>query len=225
MSVLGPPSAEPSSQSRAAPIFSERAVWREIGEGWRHLHGSMLGTGVNFEWHDFGPREEFDWGSSFHPFGLEVCLNLAGNGQVSCNGRELYFAPLTVGFYRRGERTLRASREADQRHQFLTLEMSFEFLREHFSAYVESHHPVVRDAVVGNSKRSAVGSLARLTSRHQQILASLREPPVLEAAQKLWYQTKALELAAGLFFIPPGNRELVCKRHVRLSAEGGGKGT
>ena len=38
-------------------------------------------------------------------------------------------------------------------------------------------------------------------------------------AQKLWYQTKALELAAELFFVAPGDRELFCQRQQRLAAE------
>ena len=77
----------------------------------------------------------------------------------------------------------------------------------------------VREVVAGQSEKSAVVTPARLTSRQQQLLASLREAPVLAAAQKLWYQTKALELAAELFFLAPGERELFCQRQQRLSAE------
>jgi len=58
-----------------------------------------------------------------------------------------------------------------------------------------------------------------MTSRQQQLLASLREPPVLAAAQALWYQAKALEVVADLFFLTPGGQELFCQRQQRLSAE------
>ena len=202
-----------------APVFTERPAWNAIGEGWRHLHGSVRGAGVSFEWHDFKTYAEFDWGKSFHPGSVEVCLNLAGNGNVAFNGQQAVFTPLTVGFYRRGEQPLRASRQAEQRHQFLTVEMSFEFLRQHLGDFVPSLHPLVREVVAGKSEKSAVVTPTRLTSRQQQLLASLREAPVLAAAQKLWYQTKALELAAELFFLAPGERELFCQRHQRLSAE------
>ena len=70
------------------------------------------GAGVSFEWHDFKTHEEFDWGRSFHPGSVEVCLNLEGNGQVAFNNREAAFTPLTAGFYRRGEQPLRATRQA-----------------------------------------------------------------------------------------------------------------
>jgi hypothetical protein len=114
-----------------APAFTERPAWNAIGEGWRHLHGSVRGAGVSFEWHDFKTHMEFDWGKSFHPGSIEVCLNLAGNGSVAFNGQAAAFTPLTIGFYRRGEQPLHASRQGEQRHQFLTVEMSFDFLRRH----------------------------------------------------------------------------------------------
>ncbi|HTQ49389.1 MAG TPA: AraC family transcriptional regulator [Candidatus Acidoferrales bacterium] len=199
--------------------FTERPAWTAIGNGWRHLHGSVRGAGVSFEWHDFATHAEFDWGKSFHPGSVEVCLNLAGHGSVAFNGQQAAFTPLTVGFYRRGEQPLRASRQAEQRHQFLTVEMSFQFLRENLGDFVPSLHPLVREVVAGQSEKSAVMTPMRLTSRQQQLLGSLRDAPVLAAAQKLWYQTKALELAAELFFLAPGEHELFCQRQQRLSAE------
>ncbi|HEY3932605.1 MAG TPA: AraC family transcriptional regulator [Verrucomicrobiae bacterium] len=204
----------------SAPAFTERPAWRAVGEGWRHLHGSVRGAGVSFEWHDFKTSGgEFDWGKSFHPGSVEVCLNLEGNGKVALNKNEIAFAPLTVGFYRRGEQPLRATRDANQRHQFLTVEMSFDFLRRHLGEFVTSLHPLVREIVAGQSEKSAVASVTRLTSRQQQLLASLREAPVLALAQSVWYQAKALEVAAELFFIAPGEKELFCQRQQRLSAE------
>jgi AraC-like DNA-binding protein len=201
------------------PAFTECPAWRSIGDGWRHLHGSVRDAGVSFEWHDFKTREEFDWGKSFHPGSVEVCLNLEGSGKVALNRNEIVFAPLTVGFYRRGEQPLRATREANQRHQFLTVEMSFDFLRRHLSEFITSLHPLVLEIVVGQCEKSAIAPVTRLTSRQQQLLASLREAPVLALAQSVWYQAKALEVAAELFFNMPGEKELFCQRQQRLAAE------
>ncbi len=199
--------------------FSERPVWRSVGDGWRHIHGSVRGAGVSFEWHDFVVPGEFDWGQSFHPGSLEVCLNLEGHGQVTSQGRAAEFAPLTVGFYRRGEQGLPAVRAAGQRHQFLTVEMSFDFLRRHLSEFSLSLHPVVREIIAGKGEKSAVVSPVRLSSRLQQLLASLREAPVLAQSQSVWYQAKALELAAELFFVTADQQELFCQRQKRLSTE------
>ena len=211
--------ASPEPGFKVAPEFTERPAWQAIGDGWRHLHGSVRGAGVSFEWHDFEAHEEFDWGRSFHPGSIEICLNLAGAGRVAFNGLELRLTPLTAGFYRRGEEPLRATRQPHQRHRFLTVEMSFDFLRGHLSEFAAALHPMVGDVVAGTATESTVGSPTRLTSRQQQILVSLREAPVLVSAQKLWYQCKALELAADLFFLPPGDQELFCQRQERIAAE------
>jgi AraC-like DNA-binding protein len=174
---------------------------------------------VSFEWHDFKANAEFDWGKSFHPDSIEVCLNLEGEGRVSFNRQEVAFTPLTAGFYRRGESPLPATRLADQRHQFLTVEMSFDFLRRHLGEFVTSLHPLVREVVSGQPEKSAVAPPSRLTSRQQQLLAGLRDAPVLALAQSVWYQAKALEVAAEFFFVAPGEQELFCQRQQRISAE------
>ena len=208
-----------AGEPAVAPAFTERPAWRSIGDGWRHLHGSVRGAGVSFEWHDFKTSGgEFDWGKTFHPRSVEVCLNLEGSGKVALDKSEIVFAPLTAGFYRRGEQALPATRAADQRHQFLTVEMSFDFLRRHLGEFVTSLHPLVREVVSGQSEKSAVARPTRLTSRQQQLLASLRDAPVLALAQAVWYQAKALEVAAEFFFIAPGEQELFCQRQQRISA-------
>ena len=200
--------------------FTERPAWRAVGDGWRPLHGSVSGAGLSFEWHNFTVREELNWGSSFHPGSIEVCLNREGHGRVAINKREeANFTPLTIGFYRRGAEALAATRQANQHHQFLTVEMSDGFLRHHLGESVAFLHPLVRDVVTGRSEKSAVAPTIRLTTRQLQLLASLRQAPVLTMAQSIWYQAKALELAAELFFIAQDDQELFCHRQQRLSVE------
>ncbi len=204
---------------KPASVFTERPVWHAVGEGWRHLHGSVKDAGLSFEWHKFTVCEELNWGQSFHPGSVEVCLNREGNGRVAFDKREAAFTPLTIGFYRRGNEALPATRQANQQHQFLTVEMSFDFLRRHLGEFVSSLHPLVRDVVSGQCEKSAVAPTLRLTTRQLQLLASLQQAPVLSMAQSVWYQAKALELAAELFFIAHNDQELFCHRQQRLSVE------
>jgi AraC-like DNA-binding protein len=209
-----------TNNSFVTAVFTERPAWRAVGDGWRHLYGSVRGAGVSFEWHDFRtPLGEFDWGKSFHPDSIEVCLNLEGRGKITLDKKEILFAPLTAGFYRRGEEMLSATRSANEAHQFLTVEMSFSFLRKHLAEFSTSLHPLVREIISGAPEKSDFAPVARLTSRQQQLLASLRDAPVLAAAQNLWYQTKALEVASEFFFVAPGDEELFCQRQNRLAAE------
>ena len=216
----GPSKSSASAREDDGVIsFTERPAWQTVGDGWRHLHGSVRDSGVSFEWHDFKTANEFDWGRSFYPASVEVCLNLAGEGRVRFNQQETVFAPLSGGFYRQGKEPLLARRTANQRHQFLTVELSFEFLRRHLREWGASLHPLIRNVVAGEIGNSAVTPPARLTSRQQQLLSSLRDAPVLARAQPVWYQAKALEVAAEFFFVAPGEPELFCQRHQRLAAE------
>ncbi|MBI2929586.1 MAG: helix-turn-helix transcriptional regulator [Verrucomicrobia bacterium] len=205
--------------AEAGTSFSERAAWSAVGQGWRQIFGSFRGAGLSFEWHDFESATELDWAQSFHPGSVEVCLNLEGHGHVAGGAAEAVFVPRTAGFYCRGDAPLVGVRAAGERHRFLTVEMSFDFLRRHLGEFVTLLHPLVRDVVAGRDSGSAVAPITRLTSRQQSLLMSLREPPVLAVAQRLWYQTKALELAAEMFFQPPGDQELFCQRQQRLAAE------
>lgn len=52
---------------------------------------------------------------------------------------------------------------------------------------------------------AAVSEPVRLSSEQQQVAGSLRQPPVYAAAQPMWYEAKALEIAATLLYQPlPG---------------------
>ena len=124
-------------RSGADEAFTERKAWAGVGEGWRQLHGDYRELGFSFEWHDFTARRAVDWGRSFHPGSVEICLNLAGHGSVSDGARELSFAPLTAGFYCQQQdqkrAQLAATRAPAERHQFLTVELSPPFLHKHLA--------------------------------------------------------------------------------------------
>src|SRR5829696_3939552 len=150
----------------AAAAFSESKAWESVGEGWRQLHGSYRERGFSFEWHDFTSQREVDWGQSFHPGSAEICLNLAGRGFVAEGKRKLEFVPMTAGFYWLNKQSLKATRAANERHQFLTVELSPAFLRKHFSGTEANLHPIVQ-GLVRNTESSAISELIRLTADHQ----------------------------------------------------------
>jgi AraC-like DNA-binding protein len=202
-----------------APVFTEAEAWREVGAGWQPVFGSFRGVGYSVEWHDFQAKREFDWAASFHPGCVELCLNLAGHGHVESQGQRLEFAPNTSGFYRRADEPLTARRAAGERHQFLTVEFAPPFLAQHLAANAALLHPVVRAAVEGRPGPCSPAATERLTAGQQQLIATLRQPPVYAAAQPLWYQCKVLELAVTFFFQAPAGEELFCTRQERLARE------
>jgi len=209
-----PPGAK---EADANPSFSEASAWRDVGVGWQKVFGSFRGTGYSIEWHDFRPKREFDWASSFHPNCLELCLNLDGNGFVEARGTRAEFTPNTAGFYYRQKEPLNAKRAGGERHQFLTVEFSCPFLAQHLAETKGMLHPVVRAAVEGCPCERVTGTTVRLTAPQLQMISTLRQPPVYAAAQPLWYRCKALELAVTFLMQP--KEELFGTRQQRLAQE------
>jgi AraC-like DNA-binding protein len=78
---------------------------------------------------------------------------------------------------------------------------------------------VVRAAVENCPCELVSGTTVRLSASQQQLIATLRQPPVYAAVQSLWYQCKALELALTFFIQPPAGEELFCTRQQRLAQE------
>ena len=199
--------------------FSEAGAWRDVGKGWQPLFGSFRGAGYSMEWHDFFARRELNWGASFHPGCVELCLNLAGHGFVEHKRQRMEFTPNTVGFYHRKEEPLVGRRVANEQHQFLTVEFSCSFLASHLADMGPMLHPLARAAIENSPCELVSGATVHLTSAHQQLIATLRQPPVYAAAQPLWYQCKALELAVTFLLQPPPEQEMFCTRQQRVAQE------
>ena len=204
---------------RGAAPFTEAGAWRDVGKGWQPIFGSFHGAGYSIEWHDFFAKREFDWAASFHPGCVELCLNLDGHGFVEGRGGRAEFAPNTAGFYHRQDEPLTAKRAADEQHQFLTVEFSGPFLAKHLAGMEAELHPIVRAAIENGSSEQAVSSPVRLGAAQQQLIATLRQPPVYATAQPLWYQCKALELAVTFLLSPPPEKEMFCSRQQRVAQE------
>jgi AraC family transcriptional regulator len=213
------PAPKTTSKSRGDVFIGEAAAWRTVGSGWKQLFGSFNDLGVSFEWHDFTSAEPIDWAQSFHPGSLEICLNLAGNGAVTCHGTTVEYKPMTAGFYCRGKSPIEGFRTAGEQHQFVTVEFSPDFLRAHLSEDEGALHPLAKEIVRNANVSSGVARPHRLNSRQQQIISSLCQPPVMKAAQKLWYQSKALELMVEFLFEPPEDKEMFCARQQRTARE------
>ena len=198
--------------------FGEAAAWRNIGPGWKPLFGSYRDLGFSFEWHEFIAREEFDWSRSFHPGSVELCLNIGGKGKVADGSQIIEILPQTFAFYFQGKPPLTATRNAGEEHRFITIEFSPAFLEEHFRRHVGHAHPLIRAVVQAQAVESNVTSPERLVVGLYQLVESLRRCPVFNPAREMWFRSKALEVAAHLFF-RPAEGELLCSRTQRLARE------
>jgi AraC family transcriptional regulator len=197
----------------------EAIVWQPIQDGWRQIYGGFYDLGVSIEWHDFELPKPFEWSRSFHPDSLELCLNLAGHGSIHCMEGVVDFEPLTAGFYLPGNNGLRAWRKPEDRHRFITVEFSAQFLREWLAMCDGALHPLVEGFVRGDPARTQFGEIHRLSAAQEQRIAHLLHPPVLQGARRLWYQGKVLQIMAEFFFERRGEDELFCDRQKCLARD------
>src|SRR5262249_49569079 len=149
-------------------------------------------------------------------------LNLQGHGWVMEGASRIEFGPDSAGFFLSDSMPLKAQRGPGERHQFLRVEDSLEFLERHLSVHAGDLPPSIQRFFGGISPIGAPPSACPLTHRHRDLLNSLLHPPVLSSAQKLWYQSKALEFAAEFLFAAR-DCEPLCTRAQKLAADRVGK--
>jgi AraC-like DNA-binding protein len=193
----------------------EAVAWREVSQGWRQLWGDFDRLGVALQWHNFRTERALDWGLSFRPRSLEFCLNVAGRGAV---GDRADYVPGSAGYYAVADEPLPASRQARDRHQFVTVEFSNRRLQEQLADCEAELDPELRAAIFPAKQRSIVSSARPMTPEQHQVVSSLLAPPVSKAAQSLWYQSKALELMSHFLFTPK-DPEFFCMRQKRVARD------
>ena len=193
----------------------EAIAWRTVSQGWRQLWGDFDRLGVALQWHDFRTERALDWGRSFRPRSLEFCLNVGGRGAV---GDRADYVPSTAGYYAVADEPLRASRQARDHHQFVTVEFSNRHLQGQLADCEAELDPQLRAAIFPKKESPIVSSARPMTAEQHQVVASLLKPPVSKPAQSLWYQSKALELMSHFLFAPK-DPELFCMRQKRVARD------
>jgi AraC-like DNA-binding protein len=188
-----------------------------VRHGCRQLFGDFERLGVSVEWHDFKTEQTLDWGVSFRPRSLELCLNVEGRGAVGAQSRSDYVAG-TSGYYAIADGPLSATRTARDRHQFLTVEFSREHLQKQLADCEGDLDAQVRRAVFPDKNENIVSMPRPMGAEQRGVVGSLLQPPVPRAAQSLWYQAKALELMAQFLFTPK-DPELFCMRQKRVARD------
>jgi AraC family transcriptional regulator len=200
--------------------FAESEVWAPVRGEWRPLLSGFYDHGFSVEWHDFEVDGDLDWSRSFHPRGLEICLNLNGQGEVEAAGERAVFSASTAGFYFQRNASLRAVRRGGERHQFITIEYSLPFLREHLRKTMTGLDPLLSTVLRRSAEAEAgVAPVRRLSPEQRLMAASLRRPTVAASGLGLWYRSKALECAAQVLYTAAVSEEFFCERHRRLSEQ------
>jgi AraC-like DNA-binding protein len=124
----------------------------------------------------------------------------------------------SCGYYAIADGPLPATRTANDRHQFLTVEFSREHLQKQLADCEADLDPQVRRAIFPSKQESVISTPRPMGADQRGVVGSLLQPPVPKAAQSLWYQSKALELMAHFLFAPK-DPELFCMRQKRVARD------
>ena len=200
--------------------ISEKGAWTAIEGTWRQLHGSFSAQGLSIEWHDFRLARDLDWGRSFHPGSMEVCLNFSGTGTVQNGDAEHSIGPGQMAVYTLQHQRLRAIRRAESLHRFLTLELSAAFLQTHFGAAERAKFkPEIGRFVQSGGKALPYLEIRALPASLLAARVQFVAPPVSPPARDTWYLGRVLEILAQTLYPEENSDELFCQRHQRSNRE------
>ena len=161
-----------------------------------------------------------DWGRSFHPGSLEVCLNFSGTGTLLDGDAERAIGPGQVAVYTVQGKRVRAVRRADSLHRFLTLELTPEFLRTYFAPdELAKLTPAIRRFVQTRGEAVPYLEIRALPASLLAARVQFVEPPVTGPARNTWYLGRVLEILAQTIFPVEDPDELFCQRHQRSNRE------
>jgi AraC-like DNA-binding protein len=197
--------------------FQEAPLWAGVQGEWRPLFGNFRKEGVSIEWHDFECETALAWSESFHPESLEICVNFEGCGTIhERRAQTTVVNPQTVAQYAAAPDRLRADRHPAQRHRFLTVEMSRDWLTAAVRGHEETLNRTTRDFLDGATRARR----ARELPMHQRVRSTAEEmlkPPISGPGVGFWFHAKILEIAAHTLTEP--DPEMFCQRHKRLAMD------
>lgn len=195
----------------------EGCAWAGIKGVWRQLHGSFSGQGLSVEWHDFRLEKDMDWGRSFHPGSMEICLNFSGAGWLRDGQGDQELAAEQVAVYTLQNQRLRAVRRASSLHRFLTLEISPAFLRAQFGDELTSLKAPIQRFAQGGTQAPPYLEISTMPSSLLGARLQFVQPPVSGPALRAWYLGRTLEILAQTVFREEEDGELFCQRHQRVN--------
>jgi hypothetical protein len=122
------------------------------------------------------------------------------------------FVPNTTGYSYRKDKPPMAKCLANEQHRFLMVTFSCPFLAKQLAAMGAMLHPIVCAPARDCQCQLVPGSSVRLTASQQQIVGTIRHPPVYALAQPLRHQRRALPLAVMFLLQLPPEKEMFCTR-------------
>jgi AraC-like DNA-binding protein len=202
------------------PFVSEANVWLSTRRASRRIYGDLAAEGLVIDWHNFElvTGNVFESPRNSDSDSLELCLNLAGHGTIDAKGCKLRFKPQTAFICAPGQNDLRTSRRHGERHRFLTVNFSSQFLREQLTVCEGALQPLVRE-FVSSGTAAGFGDLIQLTAEHEQLISQLLRPQCAQGACQLRCRGIVLQLVADCMVKPCCGNESLCNHQQCMATQ------
>lgn len=194
-------------------------MWNQVDGVWEQLYGNLAFKGVSLEWHDFSVEEALAWHHSFHEGSCELCLNWSGNSRFQQGENKHDAQGRCVLGYAPEAAQPEAQRLPGERHCFITLEMTREYLERTFAGSLDRLRPWMRAYLQEKSNQGAPIHNEPMAPNVQRLFPTLRKPPVVGTALPFWYEGRLLTIASLLFFEAEPQEEMFCTRQQRVASE------
>lgn len=189
--------------------FSEKEILK--AGGWKQLFGDYESEGVSVVWHDFSAPRVWEWGKRFHRESLEICVNFEGGGVYGeSRGNLAEAGPRSVSYY---HGAMRGRREREQRHCFLTIEMSRDWLAKLLGNAKSLCPADVRAFLNGSPRTTGLPKSRRMTTWVRRAAEEMLRPPV--STHGIWFPAKILEISAHVF----APEQMFCERQKQVARE------
>jgi len=189
-------------------MVMDKNVSKDHGSWGRELFGRLEDDGVHVQWHDFSTSHAMDWEKNIHSKSLEICINFDGRSVFSKGrGRTMVTGPKSVACFAHG--TWKSRRLAENRHRFLTIEMSRSWISRAFGVFHARCPAGMRRLLEGKGFSEARPLTPWIRRAAEEMLC----PPV--SLHAVWYPAKIMEISAHLF----SATELFCERQKRVAKE------
>lgn len=208
-----------SPGSSSDPSWSEGEVWKKVGGTWKPLFGDFEERGISIEWHDFQVAGAVEWGHSFHPNSLEICLNFSGAALLQDGAVERKLSTGQVAIYTTRNNEPRAQRLPGSLHRFITIELSPAFLQSQCSGNAELLKGPLQRFVEQVGECPAFLEIRTMSTALLALRAAFLEPGISAAANEAWYLAKTLEALAHTVFLDDEPGELFCHKHQRQNRD------
>lgn len=190
-------------------------------EASRHLYGNLCRDGFTIDWHNCkrGSTPSGQGQGLSLECGLQLCLNLSGEGEVQDQGHSFHFGSQCAFILSSTGKGSCIDRSSEHSHRYLMIGFSRQFLRAELNAAEVALHEQIRAVLNGDDTVCCGAESLPLTESHYQLIAGLLKIGCGQSSCVLRCRGLLLQLMADFFYGACCGNSIPCDRQKCLARE------